>query len=86
MFTYYHLSCLLKFSFGGTLQEYELTEQYLPLNFSVCTVYVQAWNCGILEQNTAFTFPAYLAPAWLLLPSAGVLCGNLETSVSGNGK
>lgn len=41
MFTYYHLSCLLKFSFGGTLQEYELTEQYLPLNFSVCTVYVQ---------------------------------------------
>lgn len=31
MFVYYHLSCLLKFSFGGIFQEYELTEQCLPL-------------------------------------------------------
>lgn len=41
MFTYYHLSCLWKFSFGGIFLEYELTEQYLPLNFSVFTAHEQ---------------------------------------------
>lgn len=58
----------------------------LVLNFFLLGFgFYQAWNCGILEQNTAFTSPAYLAPAWLLLHSAGVLCGTLETSVSGDG-
>lgn len=144
MFTYYHLSCLWKFSFGGTLQESELTEQSLPLDFTVFMAHEQgelelscnemmclapgmagiSWKAcfclvlftvltiylgflfwflespfrisllgelsklklknfsmglvfikpgtGILEENTAFTFPPYLAPAWLLHNSAGV--------------
>lgn len=41
MFTYYHLSCLLKFSFWGTFWEDELTEQYLCLDFSVFTAHEQ---------------------------------------------
>lgn len=42
MFAYSHLSYLWKFSFGITFQEYELAEQYLPLDFSVFTAHEQA--------------------------------------------
>lgn len=51
IFTYYHLSCLLKLSFGGTFWEHELTEQYLPLDFSVITAHEEGeWELSCNEM------------------------------------
>lgn len=53
--------------------------------FWLSLVFMKPGTAGILEHNTVFTFPAYLAPVWLLLHSARVLWTALQTSVSGNG-